>query len=1083
MKKVYVLSKYIIIILFLFFYGKLTGQDYSDSDGRIIWNASANLGFNNNISGIGRDDNANQNIKQSANTIDDITIGIKEIAHSNNLNSNNFFADKTFLMWGHNNASTTPGSIISKNFGSSTDVNTLVHATPIERIWKIVVTDSVPTIKLSVPLSMVSSTNSGNDEYVMIIANDANFTSNVTSTTMKTIGNSLEVDFYFEGTKFITFGSTSITEERKRALSFDNNLDTFLTAGNVNDLSNTDFTISVWVKRSEKSGDFDLISKRNFDSGLEIDGNYTSGYSLAINSNNQVLMQWKNPDDSSNNILQSSNALPDNKWQHIAVTYNSNTNLANLFINGSLEVQNSNMNQMHTPSDGHFIIGATHHIKRQQKFDGSIDEIRIWNLPLTEEQIQYTMNQEIEKNNNLYVNGKILPTKTTKNEIGTISWSHLIAYYPMNKMVFGSILDESINRNDASMINYNHIDYQTAPLPYKTAQDGNWDDETTWVNGNLQYLPGSKSEINTKNTIDYNIIEINHNVQMSNADTSFIPTDSNGNRTVLGLIINDSDLQIVGNTEQNTGYSLTISHYLKLNGTIDLEGESQLIQTTNCDLDSTSSGSLERDQQGDSDTYVYNHWSSPVSPSVNASYTTKNVINNVGFLTSGYNGTQAPVQNADYWIWKFAHNPNNQYSQWQHVRSTGAISAGEGFTMKGPGTTAPEQNYTFNGLPHNGNINLNIVKNNDYLVGNPYPSSIDANSFLLDNMGIEDGGTNQEGNIINGTIYFWEHYANNSHISSEYEGGYAMYTLMGGVCSLNHLEKINNHEMAQPKLPTRYIPVGRGFTVSASLDDNLVESNNPGISQPIIGGNILFKNSQRVFKKESNQNINDLRQKLRISFNSPDGYQRQLLVGSDKNASNNFDLGYDGLLIEDNKEDLFWTLSNSKLIIQAVDTINHTTVLPLGTKINKEGLATFSIDTIENITNNLDIILHDKELNIHHNLKLGNYETILNAGEHLERFEILFNNNSNQLSTEQESNESLQLYYSKEKRALIVLNPSLKSIESLGMYNILGQSIMDSKINSRVKLLEQKINNVRTGYYILKLEFEGKIVSKKVLIN
>jgi hypothetical protein len=61
--------------------------------------------------------------------------------------------------------------------------------------------------------------------------------------------------------------------------------------------------------------------------------------------------------------------------------------------------------------------------------------------------------------------------------------------------------------------------------------------------------------------------------------------------------------------------------YLKR--TVDLVGMSQLVQTAESDLDVTSAGSIERDQQGQSNKYNYNYWSSPVSPintTVNTNY-------------------------------------------------------------------------------------------------------------------------------------------------------------------------------------------------------------------------------------------------------------------------------------------------------------------------------------------------------------------------------------------------------------------------------------------------------------------------------
>jgi len=65
-------------------------------------------------------------------------------------------------------------------------------------------------------------------------------------------------------------------------------------------------------------------------------------------------------------------------------------------------------------------------------------------------------------------------------------------------------------------------------------------------------------------------------------------------------------------------------------------------------------------------------WTSSESPSA------------INFLTSGYNGNQGnPIGIADYWIWKYTNNLSGNYSSWQHVRSTGTLLAGQGFTMKG----------------------------------------------------------------------------------------------------------------------------------------------------------------------------------------------------------------------------------------------------------------------------------------------------------------------------------------------------------------------------------------------------------------
>lgn len=1080
-------------------------QNYLDSDGTIIWDNLENIEFNHNVTIIGRDDTSELNLKQSKslNTVNDISIGIIDIETNNSLNTNSFFADKTFLVWGNNNGSITSTIDITKDFGASTGVTSYASATTISRKWKLIIKDSVPTVKLSIPESMLASTNTGEEKYIMIISDDDMFTTNVTSATMENVDNTLEVDFYFEGTKYITFGSTSEVSLGDRSVSF-NGTDSYLSAGNVNDLANKNFTISAWVKR--ESLKFDILSKRDY--FQENTENYTHGYALSINENGAFNIEWKDPNDINSNILQSSTNLPINEWHHVAATYNASEGAlgtTRLYVDGILEDINDTLNPMEIPSDAHFIIGAAHYIKRQQRAKGNLDEVRVWDIPLSADQIRYIMNQEIEENDDLNADGKILPSSISKNEIASVPWNNLIAYYPMSTQVFGSIKDESNSGNDTSMINFDKLDLQTAPLPYISAQDGNWDTASTWLNGNVQYLPGTKTHLDLSKSIDYNIVQINHNVTMNNNNSNLIPLENKDNRTLLGLIINNnSDLEIEGDNSSNTGNSITVSHYLKIDGTLDLEGESQLIQTTGSDFDSSSKGNLERDQQGTTNTYRYNYWSSPVAPKSNSAYNTSNIISNVGFLTSGYNGTTSPVKNADYWIWKFTNNISNDYSQWKHVRSTGSISPAEGFTMKGPGTDGSNQNYIFSGQPNNGEISLMLAAGNDYLVGNPYPSAIDADTFLRDNLSIDDGGNNPNGSIINGTLYFWEHFAVNSHLPKDYQGGYATYTLMGGTLAVNNDVSIFSDEIIGTKLPERYIPVGQGFFVSTSSATGLEGAfeKNENL-QPIQGGNLLFKNSQRVFQKEnvSNSNIGSIflkekitkkvtqsttvddRQKIRIMFNSPEGYHRQLLIGIDENASNNFDLGYDGLLIEDNNEDLFWTLDDSKLIIQAVNSFNDTQIFPLGAKINKAGLATFRIDGLENIEDNLEILIHDKELDIKHNLKESNYETYLGLGNHLDRFELTFNTTSELLNTKDDVFSKVQLFYSNKKESIIVLNPNFKNIKTISVYNILGQSIYDFGFNTTENYSEIKTKNLKTGTYIIKIQAEGYTVSKKILVK
>jgi hypothetical protein len=1116
-----------------------TSQDYVDSDARVIWDQSDNVGYNYNVTGIGKDNASELEQKQSktVNTTNDITVGIKQIANTNQENVCEFFADKTFLMWGHNNGSTSAGTDITKDFSSGIVGETnSVSATPINRIWKMVVTDSVPTIKLSIPESMVSSTNPGGEDYIMIIADDASFTTNVTSATMEDVGSDLEVDFYLEGTKFITFGSapeTTVNLGNGGAVSFDRT-DKYLSAGNVNDLTAKDYTISAWVKRDAGTGKFDVVSKRNYflentdlDPGPDHAGLYTHGYAFRINQTNQFRMVWRDPDDTKNQIMETYETIPEDEWHHIAATYDYSENMAILYIDG-IHVYDSDdffadkgevHSPMETPSDSHFMIGAAHHIKRQQKHGGSVDEVRVWDVALTADQLRYIMNQEIEKNH-VFADGKVLPSTTTKNDVVTIPWNNLIAYYPMSTMVFGSIKDESNSGNDLSMINYDLLDKQTAPLPYKTKSGGTgeWDDPDTWENGDLQYLPGVTSYLTSnydfdddgdiddddKRTIDYNIVEINHDVTMNNGDTDLIPSYKGENRTLLGLIVDNNSLTIDGSNNDDTGNGVTVTHYLELNGEIDLEGESQLIQPVDSDLEVGTSGKLYKDQQGTADTHTYNYWSSPVGNTETEAGDNTNTIfrytlpqvmkdgtSNINFITSGYDGTNtSPIGLADYWIWKFANQTDDDYASWQHVRSTGDLYAGEGFTMKGPGTggISTDQNYVFSGKPNNGDIDLALGAGNDYLVGNPYPSAIDAYEFINDNS-----------TAITGTLYFWEHWGGGSHYLADYQGGYHLLNLSGSTTAAT--QGTNDPDVGVGgtplKTPGNYIPVSQGFFVVADAD----------------GGTINFNNGQRIFHKESDGNSifvgmndefsegevmsptnvtdsddkenrieQDTRLKLKVALFSVNTIRRQLLTTVDENATAGVDFGYDGMHNESQLDDMYWIIEDDKFVIQGINEITRETILPLGIYTSNDGMNSIILDELTNDPEKLEVFLHDKTLDIYHNLQEGKYDIYLPAGEYLDRFEITFSNRT-LLDIDDNELNKLDVHYSNAIESIVIINPTLQQIDSVEMTNMLGQTIYTLNNVLSKNHQEIELKNLSSGTYIINLKTQNGTVSKKVLVE
>ena len=64
------------------------------------------------------------------------------------------------------------------------------------------------------------------------------------------------------------------------------------------------------------------------------------------------------------------------------------------------------------------------------------------------------------------------------------------------------------------------------------------------------------------------------------------------------------------------------------------------------------------------------------------------------------------------------------------------------------------------------------------------------------------------------------------------------------------------------------------------------------------------------------------------------------------------------------------------------------------------------IDELINISEDQEIYLHDIDLNVYHNLKESDYEIFLNSGYYDSRFEIVFSNEQNSLSTDEFDDEN-----------------------------------------------------------------------------
>jgi hypothetical protein len=189
--------------------GSITEGDYLLEDlSTIVWDESANSSYHNDVAGIGRDDNMLLTQKQSKSINSDavITIGLGNIASSNANNSSSINSNKSFLVWGNNNAALTNST--SKTLICAPEIQ-------LDRVWKIVESGSIGTVQIAITEATVGSfnintvLNTANTIKVLKVADDPTFSTNVKHLPLTSINidgqNHLVANYDFNGTKYFTY--------------------------------------------------------------------------------------------------------------------------------------------------------------------------------------------------------------------------------------------------------------------------------------------------------------------------------------------------------------------------------------------------------------------------------------------------------------------------------------------------------------------------------------------------------------------------------------------------------------------------------------------------------------------------------------------------------------------------------------------------------------------------------------------------------------------------------------------------------------------------------------------------------------
>ena len=237
------------------------------------------------------------------------------------------------------------------------------------------------------------------------------------------------------------------------------------------------------------------------------------------------------------------------------------------------------------------------------------------------------------------------------------------------------------------------------------------------------------------------------------------------------------------------------------------------------------------------------------------------------------------------------------------------------------------------------------------------------------------------------------------------------------------------------------------------------------------------------YAQQSNPAEPDLRMKIRLEYNSPDSYSREIMVIADENATDGVDEDLDVQMNNLQPDDMFWLIGTEKFLNQGISEINTETVIPFGINVSSNGINSIAIDKLENIPENFKIFVHDINLGVYHEIKEGPYEVNLTSGAYLNRFELVFMQPETLGTNEFElDNNGMIIFFDKNTDQIKLINTNNSTIQSVDVYSILGQSVFRmTNVNSSD--LNINANELVTGAYIVLVNTNSRTISKKILIN
>jgi len=530
-----------------------------------------------------------------------------------------------------------------------------------------------------------------------------------------------------------------------------------------------------------------------------------------------------------------------------------------------------------------------------------------------------------------------------------------------------------------------------APVGYiNNSNDCN--DVNAAIHPNAVEIYGNNIDDNCNGTTDTDAADCSFTTTWNGTSWNPFTPVANQNAVISGDYSENTDLsvcslEITNNAEViiSSGHNLSVTAALHtISGTLAFEHDAHLFQGV-ADVANSNTIDITYTRQSEMRRLDYTFWSSPVQAQNLKQFSLLTLSNRFYTLNETNVFTSIDPELNDF-------IPGHGYMIRAPNTFTGAPALGQSF------------NGNFTGIPNNGTISSPINANGDgfNLIGNPYPSTIDAFAFLEENPG---------------TLYFWE-----IALEGAIAGAYSVFNEFGAVAS-----PVNG------QLHSQYIKPGQGF---------ILQTNTPG--------NAVFKNQMRV-----NENVQELGraantvEKHRIWLNLSSGANivNQILIGYMSGATNDVDNSVDGKLFVAGSS-ISSIIGNDNYHIQgrAIPFVD-TDEIPLHFNVATSGNYSLSIENLDGLfLGQQQVFIKDNLLGITHDIKESAYNFASDYGSFSDRFTIVFQNTTLGIENPSLAPDPFIIF---KKDMVLNINSGKSKMKAVKLFDVRGRLVFeDSKVNA-----------------------------------